>query len=301
MGLLPRATPSRGTKRGSLQVTVCELDSRPPQVTIWLWQILDERSRAVFVPARRCLQSRLVRAAALSTLAVSSVPVAQHLESSQVLAACDPGRTNDGRTYFAGWIRDVDNETEDGSRANILVRDVFVASPSFGGVTSWTMLIDPPSRWAQIGWLERLDDERSTLIQYHDGGGDLRTFLLLPGEPVGSSPEYKVEWYPATSVTPRAVSFFINGGQVHNDDAGFTPTEAQQAGEIKTLASQMPGGTSEKERFRNANVRVLNEDWQAFAGTPAVVDEDGNDASTYFGAEKISTTELQIWDKFCST
>jgi hypothetical protein len=74
-----------------------------------------------------------------------------------------------------------------------------------------------------------------------------------------------------------------------------TPDTAANAGESHTLASQMPGGSKDgyHEDFSNAHMYVFG-GWTELDG---VVD---NRDSTYFDANKASSTDFKIWDKACT-
>ncbi len=161
--------------------------------------------------------------------------------------------------------------------------------------------------------MERPGNVRDTLIQYWGLNQPTFTNVFKPAQAVGSTPTYRVDYLPAADGYPAAVQFFVNGVSQKIDWAGFTPTNAQHSGEINTLSTQMPGGTSEKERFTNEKVQFLSSG--GIPGSGPYVDFEGvgrilayNPGTQQyftppdvFGNTKVSATELQIWDMACAT
>lgn len=144
------------------------------------------------------------------------------------------------------------------------------------------------NRWAQVGWWEYDEDERHTFGQWIGPNSAVHTMFYDPPKSVGTYTYYTVLYNPSSGV----FTFQVNGNTVDTFTAGFDPKDAQTGSEIKTLASQMPGGYNSHAVYTDNQV-YMNGSWQAFNGVT-------NYNSTYFGLSQPSTSEIQTWDQACS-
>jgi hypothetical protein len=203
-------------------------------------------------------------------------------------AKCRPNRPNDGTTYWDGRTRQPGVALH-GVTSWILNYSPWVQPGS--AVTAWSMLTRAPaySQWAQIGWLEWAYDERVTLVQYtpHDKWEGITT-VYFPAEDLGVSTEYRVEFWS------NQFHFYLDGTYLGAGAVNWSPNEAQLAGEIKTLASQMPGGINANEWFSLS--KIYTSGWVAFGGagvqTPAYPD---------FRHQELDAYQQRIWDARCGS
>lgn len=207
------------------------------------------------------------------------------LMAAPVLAKCQPGRTNNGTVYWDGWYRS-SSGTVGGVYSDILNYSPWVEPNN--EVMAWTMLNNGGSNWAQVGWWEYAGGTRSTFVQWTTSPGHWSTKFWTP-QSVGSYSYYTTLY----GNTPGDFTFEVNGSTIDKETASFTPNDAQNYGEIHTLADQMPGGYNANEVFKATNVYIGG--WQSFSGTST------NSSSTYFGESNVSSTQRNIWDWACST
>ncbi len=266
----------------------------------------------------RLLAGKPARLSAAALGALAAIPVVGHVVAPDAAAECNPQnpdintgyeRGDNNIHYFAGWVRDFGTNTVGGTRASVRNPDVWVHSGSFS--TGFAMLAKPPpvgeryGWWAQLGWIERPGNVRETFLQYSHADRTWETVEpdTLPRPSLDEGPLYEVEYFPASGPSLPRFEFRMNGGRVGPVvNAEFTPTQAQQFGEIESLATQMPGGTQSHVYIRLAEVRTLSGAYKAFNPTyyGAFIEGSGS-ADQYFGTQMISDKEIQIWDKSCYT
>lgn len=209
--------------------------------------------------------------------------------ATAVLAKCQPGRTDDGKDYQAGWYRSADAEIG-GIYADIKVYSPWVQPGSRD--TGWSMLqtLDGQN-WAQVGWREYAGGTRDDFVQYYVSGWPSAITNSYPAQPVNTYHNYKVLW----DNTPGYFTFWIDNKMIEEDQAFFTPNMASNAGEIHTLASQMPGGSQSgyHEDFGDAWMYI-------FGGWTEINGITKNSDPTYFVSDNTSSTDDQIWDKACT-
>jgi len=216
-------------------------------------------------------------------LALSSYFALAVVGTTPALAKCQPNRTNNGQTYWDGWLRGAG--TVGGIYSSILNYSPWVQPGS--QVTAWTMLNNGGSWWAQVGWWESPYGVRYTFVQWTPSAGQFQTHFWTPAQPVGQSTYYTTLW----NYTPGKFTFQVASSTIDTETAAFTPNDGQAFGEINTLASQMPGALYAPEDFSNTNWWVSG--WSAFNGSPY------DSSTTYFNIAKYSSTHLQIGDKAC--
>jgi hypothetical protein len=186
------------------------------------------------------------------------------LATEHAFAECNPHRSNDGNTYVDGWSAYKPTALYDVA-ANIKVVDTWVYTPS--DVGSWTMLwngASPPAwRWAQILWREHSGNSRYYTTEYTDNSGvawDYSDPNIHPS--VGATPHLKTEYDPAYT----KFNFYVDSTTFPSTPSvSWVPTYAKIASETHTLASQMPGTSSDKEHYTNSVLKVAG-NWVAFNG-----------------------------------
>lgn len=81
-------------------------------------------------------------------------------------------------------------------------------------------------------------------------------------------------------------------------EAGWVPNQAEIAGEVDSLASQMPGGYSNMNyAWFSVNRIWYSGAWRVFDG-PNYITPGG---ATYFGYYRLSQNDFGIWDKACAS
>jgi hypothetical protein len=229
-----------------------------------------------------------------------AVTVVAAAASAEAAVACNPGRSNNFYQYQDGWLNGPKYGTPclNGSLADVLVYNAY----RIDGNGAWTMLYyGTTGHFAQVGWQRLANQSYKNFVELNTADlGDVIKFPSnVPQPTAGETPEYKVDF------ANNFFHFFIRGTIVYTSDStGYLGCDAAQAGEIQTLADQMPGGTSSHETFSSSEVRNANNNtwfasslWTRYAENA----DTGADASTYFGNSSILPSNLQIWDKNCST
>jgi hypothetical protein len=228
---------------------------------------------------------------------ISAILVASVFTGAAV-ASCNPGRANNGTIYQDGWfVGPGENEVcLNGSFANIKVYNPYVV----GNISAWTMIYyGTTGHYAQVGY-------------YKNGGGSLINFLQfqtadrgfvnkfptnVPEPVVGNTPQYKVDYASGN------FHFFIGGTIVDTDAATYGGCDADQAGETHTLADQMPGAVNNRVNFTGSNVRnaSTNSWFQSFKWNGYVDNWNTGQTVQYFGQSVSLPSQIDIWDKACSS
>jgi len=93
---------------------------------------------------------------------------------------------------------------------------------------------------------------------------------------------------------PGKFTFYYKGVRlnINNANVTFVPNSGMTAGEIKTLASQMPGSQTDHVWMIDTNI-WYNGAWRPFNGTRFPI------PSPYFGNIGLSQWDIGIWDKYC--
>ncbi len=226
--------------------------------------------------ARRPPSLALALVLALSVVAISP---------SLAVAKCQPGRANNGQSYFAGGNRIQTNIK--GVTSQILNYSPWVQPGS--EVSAWVMLtLSSDHRWwSQIGWYEEANDNRHTFTQYTDSPNHWWTDFWWPPEPVNTYTTYKV------AISGTSFIFYVNGVIKKSAFAAFTPNEAQDFGELHTLASQMPGAALNLEWFKSMQILSAGT-WSNFSPTVWTTN------NTYFTATWVNSAAIYIRDKACT-
>gem|GEM_PF-1593751 len=194
---------------------------------------------------RRLMSTRrrwtLFMASTLVTLAVVLIP------ESAAFAGCNPGRVNDGQTYFAGWITNNEPTTVTQNSANIYnYPNPYVAPGS--GVFAWDMIVGPAlNDYAQVGWVVDYNG-RHTFIEWNVNGHVGSNFSITANTPGTTT------WYEEyTTGGGTNYCFGDNGTQIGcSGTLGWKGLSGQDLGEIHTLADQMPGSYTVPEDWNNS-------------------------------------------------
>ncbi len=148
--------------------------------------------------------------------------------------------------------------------------------------------------YAQIGWVEYAHGVRDSFVQVRHADGSLFTRFMNDPAPVGSYPVYTVLY----NNTVGYFTFFRDNFQFHNGTtyADFVPTYGTIAGEINSLANQMPGAyTTDWEGYFDSYIWVGGS-WQSFS-FPIATSINSN--SSLFGQQAASFLQAYIWDWAC--
>lgn len=216
-----------------------------------------------------------------------------------VEASCNPGRVDDNQTYSAGWFQIFTGQYGVGGvYSSIREYDPYVGSGPIteNWSTAWSMLTIPDhTRWAQIGWLKKPPNFRYLFTQTTKSDGTIIMMLLNDTPPpIGAYTYYTVLY---GNYAPGWITYQVNGVDRHYIYTGWTPLEGQTAGEITSLASQLPGGRLSPEYFKDTHM-YYGGGWHDLDGIPTFF---GPGASGYFGSVKQSSLQLKVWDKACTT
>lgn len=230
-------------------------------------------------------------------VAAAAVVLAQALilvGPSAAAAKCNPGRSNNHQTYWTA-TNDYIGAVVGGVYGQILNYSPWV-EPGGDYVYSWVMLWSSAysSRpWAQIGWYEQPYGVRYTLVQYSDQYGNFTNVWYNP-QPVGVKSTYELLYQPQTPTQSPYWTFEVNGTVLERPLAQFVPNQAQVAGEIKSLADQMPGGYNAHEQFSGLHIYYLGA-WRTYVGS-------GSPPQSYFGMSSLPISgAFDAWDWSCST
>jgi hypothetical protein len=222
-------------------------------------------------------------AAAVLTTAMVALAVA-----SVAAASCNPGRSSASGNWHAGWdVPPPSGTCLDGSSAVILVYQPYVHSQN---ATAWTMLYNhSSSSYGQVGYWQGASSRNNFTESSTSLGGFHQR--LLPASPLGSGSQYEITF------SSDAFHYFINGSNVATDSGtGYTGCYGQQSGEVTDSANQMPGGSSDHVWFVTAQVRRQD--------TESWINANGNifnDAPSWYSSTKVSSTELDIFDRACTS
>jgi hypothetical protein len=211
--------------------------------------------------------------------------------------ACNPGGPDDRLTYADGWYRNastIPGGTLGDVRATIYELSPYVAA---GFDASWVELSNgqsgPPGPnghlWVQIGWIKFAGGDRHVYDEWTDASGNVsRSIGGAFG--VGGFTPYEVYWNAAAQRLQTYAGGVFFGSHIRH----FTIRQADNEGEIKTLASQMPGGTNQHEQFINATVANLGGSTYDYSGTVWPT-------APYFGNANGGSRREDIWDNRCAT
>lgn len=227
-------------------------------------------------------KNRLVR---LVTVLLSLVMASVVFTSPVMASSCDPGRSAQSGTWFAG-SEETDFPTVTGIRANVWESDVYVSLTTNVPTSSWVMLNAGPGQLAQVGWLEQAFNARKVFVQFLDASGN---YPLYKYDPLAEDQftTYQVLY----SHTSGNFGFYVDGVKKLGPPASFNPSKSQVMGELKNLNNQMPGIPSSKHVFASANRRSGDQStWLTFYG-----DNAGTSNNNYFSFQRVGNDTL-IWD-----
>jgi hypothetical protein len=204
-------------------------------------------------------------------------------------ASCNPGRSNASGNWHDGW--DVSPPTGtclNGSSAYILVYSAYVAADDD---SAWAMQFNAATlKYGQVGWIQQANGSRYDFTESSTVNGGFQQ-RLLSASSIGSAPQYKVTF------SGNAFHYFIDGTNVDTDaNTGYTGCWAEQEGEVRNSANQMPGGYNSHVSFTTAQVRRA--DTQAWFNADGTLTSDND---SWYGHSKVSSSQLDIWDKACAS
>jgi hypothetical protein len=201
------------------------------------------------------------------------------------LASCNPGRANDGVTYFAGWISPQEPQNVTANSADIYNYVPYMAPGSGGG--AWVMVNGSTSGdFAQVGWW--IDSGGRYVITEWDNHGALG-WQFYAADPAGSTRWYEVyksgstNWCFADAGTTLRCSGSLAWG---------TPRYGEDLGEIHSLADQMPGSLNTPEDWNNSFI--------FYNGTQHNFNGFRQYNPTYFNDAIYSQIHAQAGDQACA-
>lgn len=211
-------------------------------------------------------------------LAVSSIAIAP----TPTLAACNPGRPNNGTYYFMGTSKTLTGIT--GVSSNIRTYSPYVSSNGFS--YSWVMLPGPGNnQWAQIGPYKSAT-QLVTAVQVNNNFSSPIQWNFA-ATTVGSVHTYQVLQAPGA---PGNYAMLQDGVVKISYNLGYVAPGAQIYAEINTLATQLMGDSTTKESFAVNKVRNSSSSWSTLSTSISA-------STTNFGSSGSSGSTFYVWDK----
>jgi len=144
--------------------------------------------------------------------------------------------------------------------------------------------------WAQVGWYELSGGTRYTWREFiNQPGHQFYDKFWSPAQPTESYTYYTVLYDGQGNV-----SFQVAGTTIESVVITWVPGSAATDGEIETLASQMPGSSSDHEVFYDTHL-YENGAWEPFSGTQ--VNYDTNNFGTTYTQPYVASA----WDRKCAS
>lgn len=208
-------------------------------------------------------------------------------DAGDTLAACNPGRANDGLYYQVGRDQTV---AATGIFSKIYTYSPFVTSGRFA--YSWVMLGGPSNyMWAQIGdWVGASGPVKNphTSLQYAWPGLPYRQ-LDFPAQTVGTSDTMEVTYFAPN----HEFEFFANGTLLYSIQiTQWVPVGARISSEIDSYSVQQMGARNLNEVF-DINQIQYSGTWHTYNGV-LVPYNSAFGESGYGGS-------FNTWDGACST
>ena len=143
-----------------------------------------------------------------------------------------------------------------------------------------------------VGWMERPSDlNRKTFAEFIDEYGGIHTWDFWSPEPENTFTTYTVLY---GNYAPGYFTFRVGGVDLFYQPIGWVPNQGQLYGETQRRGDQVPGGSNNKEIFKNSNLWYSGA-WRSFDGTAAVTD------TAIASSQKISAFGDRAWDKACQS
>ncbi|MHB1929447.1 MAG: hypothetical protein ACYDEN_11490 [Acidimicrobiales bacterium] len=241
------------------------------------------------------LRHRAGRAATIPVIALTCWLAGAAGLPGAALAGCNPNRTDDGVTYFDGWLTGTEPTTVTANSSNIYNYPAPYVYPG-NGVFAWVMIVGGSGNYAQVGWVTDYNSSgnrvRQTFTEWHYGSHIGSDFSIT------AQPTNTTSWYEVATPNGTGTNycFYVNGSAVGScsGSLGWYGTGGQDLAEIHTLADQMPGGTHNPEEWSNAFIFDNGNRQYNFNGHAT-----GN--TTYFNYAIYSQTMAEASDKACSS
>jgi len=230
-------------------------------------------------PQRR----RLAAAASVLMLAVGFLVA----NTGTANAYCAIFRPDDGKHYWDGDTQTPGNGIS-GVSSDIWNYNPWVGS-NFDDTLDYVMLQASGGWWAQIGRRSQFNFVELTFWQWTTAPNQWLN-KNIAGQPESTFSNYKVNYNSSSN----SFFFWLNGVNQGSVAAAFHPTYMSVAGEIQTLASQMPGAAEDTESNWNQTYRDFNNLWHAASPIKMSIVN-----STYFSYALISPGDVDIYDKAC--
>jgi len=152
--------------------------------------------------------------------------------------------------------------------------------------------------WAQTGWGRERTGGSAAIKKYRyaemNGGAYKVNYDTANAPADGSTHEYKCELDKATGKWSFSYDGTAWENFADNSWKNKTGNVAQWVGEIYNKEDDMPGTSGDKCKFSECQYR---EDGKSFADAGILAGDMVSDSATEWGAEHVSGTEFNIWDK----
>lgn len=152
-------------------------------------------------------------------------------------------------------------------------------------------------RWAQTGYGRERNAGSAAIAEdrYAEIQGNVYQMIKVPAPAEGTVHEYKIQLNPATG----RWSFYFDGTRWRSIAdpywRGKRGTSVQWTGEIHNIEDDMSGTAADKCSFTECQYRVRGS--LAFQDAGLVAGDVQSDDNARWGAERVSGTAINIWDK----
>lgn len=232
-------------------------------------------------------------------------PVVQGAYAAGGGDGCNPGRTDNYLHFYFAQAQDTPGSPDGGVQADIYNYSPWVAKSDYG-VTGWVGLGDSTTgSYAQIGWEEQPGSKRYTFVQFNDVPGGHFWNNLDASYPINSTHDYKTLYDPngnSGGKSGKYFTFWVDGSYITGSQYNWTPNFDQSGTEIHTQASQIPGGSSNKELF--SSMQYYYGGWKS--GPQSVYSRDGGTSGSGQSAGpswdnvQAVTNGFNSWDSACT-
>jgi hypothetical protein len=222
---------------------------------------------------------------------------------------CNPGRSSNYLTYyFAGADANNAAASFGGIYGTIDEYSPFVYDSSAGDTGAQWVMIDNPTDWAQVGWIEFPGNQRYVFVEFNDPGVTTWDNYFSPYA-INSDIKFQVTYKP-TCPSNTCFSFFADNSptQLTGSKYNWTPTDAQSYSETHDQASQIPGGYDNVSTATNLHVYYnagSSGSWNNMDGYDTA--NEGYDGGAGPSWDNVSNpgvygnTSYSTWDSACAS
>jgi hypothetical protein len=218
---------------------------------------------------------------------VGALTVSSLGHASAVDARCDPHRTNQASSGFAGTTGG--QVAIQGVKADIEEDNPWVSNNS--EVFAWVMLTGG-QHLAQAGWENDDYNDVETRSIFAAVINDQLIYVQnnVP-DPygIGTRTTYQTTYTSST----KSFSMTANGSVVYSTTMNWVPDGYEIYAETHARSDQMPGAISNHEQVLNTYQKHGGSWWSLTSPTYVT-------NATYYGASRINSVDYEIWDKYCA-